>query len=149
MKRKVCIIYLITLLLVGSNAMAQLRSDESLSFNLTDKRDMITHDINGNILLRVIKDKSGLGWDVQVVKKPINLNSLNLLYHSLDWHGPYPSQIYAWHVAKKYFPNERYLQIRGYPYDVIISLTNASVDGYGNNLRFVSGSVTISWKRRP
>lgn len=148
MKKIVCSVLLSSLLLISRNAVAENRPDESLSFSLTDKREIITHDISDDLLLRVIKDRSGAGWDVWVDKKPFDKKTPNLLYHSLDWHGPYPSQIYAWQIVEKYFPNERRLQIRGYPYDVIIVLTNAAIDGQGHDSRFVSGNVTISWERK-
>jgi hypothetical protein len=147
MKKLVYFIFLYWL--ISANAGAQNRPDEALSFSLTDGREVITQDINENLLLRVIKDSSGGGWDIRVVNKPSNINSENLLYHSVDWHGPYPSQIYAWQVVEKYFPNERQLHVRGYDYDVKISLKNTVTDGQGRNARFVSGSVYILWKRKP
>lgn len=146
MKKVICLILLS--LFISSNLVAANSPDESLSFSLTDSREVITNDINDVLLLRVIKDSSGVGWDVQVVKKPFDIKSQNLLYHSVDWHGPYPSQIYAWQGAEKFFPNERRLQIRGYSYDVKIILANAVIDGQGRNARFVSGNATILWKRK-
>lgn len=119
----------------------------AVSFSVTDRRDVITTDIDSELLLRVYR--SGLGWDVQVVRKPYDkLASSNLLYHSPEWHGPYPSQVYAWHVADKYFPNERELETRGYPYEFRIILENPVVEKTGADVTFVSGTIRIIWHRK-
>jgi hypothetical protein len=93
--------------------------------------------------------KDEMGWNVQVTRKPIRQkSSWNLLFHSLQWHGPYPSEVYAWHVSEHYFANERTLDIRGYPYRVRIALVNPIVEGERSQARFKSGKVRISWRRK-
>jgi hypothetical protein len=115
-----------------------------------DKREVITRSIDKELLLRIERAdrlaQEPVGWDIQVVRKPFAVDSSNLLYHSVEWHGPYPSQVEAWHVARKYFPNERELEVRGYPYQVKIILINPIVAGDGSS--FVSGEIKIIWKRK-
>lgn len=146
--RMICL--LLTLSLLGSLAAAADRNGvNAISFSVTDGRDVINRDIDSELLLRVEKDRGRVGWDVQVVRKPYDRNaSANLLYHSLEWHGPYPSQVYAWHVAERYFPNERRLETRGYPYEFRIILENPVVEKHGADVRFVSGTIRITWNRK-
>jgi hypothetical protein len=127
--------------------MADANQGKSLTFYITDKREVITHDIDKELLLRVVK-RGDMGWDVEVNDKS-EAKASNLLYHSPNWHGPHPSQIYAWHIAENYFPNERMLEIRGHRYEVKIILTNTIIDGKSRDARFVSGKVNIVWKHKP
>ena len=140
----------VVLLLNGLNPEATPRHGGSLTFAVTAKHPVITRRINKDLLLRVERwDSVGpenFGWDIQVVRKQFAEDSPNLLYHSTQWHGPYPSQVCAWHIAKKYFPNERELAVRGHPYDVKIILVNPVVAGEGPS--FVSGEIKIVWKRK-
>ena len=119
----------------------------SFSFDVTDGRSAIYRDISKELALRVVKD--GMGWNVQVTRKPISQkSSWNLLYHSLEWHGPYPSQVYAWHITDRYFRNERTLDVRGYPYEVRIVLVKPVVECEGPGAQFNSGRVRIFWRRK-
>lgn len=125
----------------------------ALTIDLTDKHPLITRDIGDNLLLRVVKVSSArggdFGWDIEVVRKPYDPDiSENLLYHSRQWHGPYPSQVEAWQVSQKYFPNERELGVRGYAVSVRISLVEPVVKGSGSEAQFTSGAVKISWEQR-
>jgi hypothetical protein len=149
MKNKfICVFFLFLLMFTYRIAAAENHSDNSMSFSLVDKRELITQDISDELLLRIVKDRRGAGWDVSVVKKPFDKKSSNLLYHSPDWHGPYPSQIMAWQIAEKYFPNERKISTRDYPYDLIIVLTDPVIDGQSRESKFVSGNATVYWKRK-
>ena len=128
-------------------------SGGSLAFSAVDERQVILRDIDKRLLLRVEKIRSVLqknyGWDVQVIRKPYDASSSsNLLYHSQEWHGPYPCQVEAWQVAENYFPNVRELDVRGYRYELKIVLANPVVEGAGFDSRFVSGIVKISWRRK-
>jgi hypothetical protein len=149
MKKALLAIFAV-LLLNGLTPEATPRHGGSLRFALADKHAVITRRINKDLLLRLERwDSVGpenFGWDIQVVRKPFAEASSNLLYHSTEWHGPYPSQVCAWHVAKRYFPNERELAVRGYPYEVKIILVNPVVAGDGST--FVSGEINIVWKRK-
>ena len=147
--KKALLAILAVLLLNGLNLEATQKHGGSLTFDVADKREVITRSIDKQLLLRVEREDrlahEPVGWDIQVVRKPFDVNSSNLLYHSREWHGPYPSQVDAWHVAKKYFPNERELDVRGYPYEVKIILVNPVITGDGSS--FVSGKIKIIWKR--
>ena len=118
------------------------------SFDVNDSRSVISHEMSKDLSLRVIKEDSG--WIVQVARQPVSRNSSwNLLYHSLKWHGSYPSEVYPWHVAEKYFPNERKLEVRGYPYEVKIVLIDPMIEGQGSEAKFVSGRIEVFWRRKP
>jgi hypothetical protein len=125
----------------------QTNSTRMVSFDLLDNRKVILQDIDRHLRLRITKDGSA-GWEVAVVHKPDHADSsLNLLYQSLAWHGPHPSQIEAWQIADKYFPDHRPLDVNGYPYRVTIDLINPVVEVKGPSARFVSGTVQVSWSR--
>ena len=142
--RHVCLVTVAALLLNNFTVEAKPEPPNSFSFDVLDSRRTIYRDISKNLVLRVVKDD--LGWNVQVTRKPITRKSnWNLLYHSLQWHGPYPSQVSAWHVARRYFPNERTLYVRGYPYEVRIALVNPVVEAEDT---FKSGRIKISWARK-
>jgi hypothetical protein len=127
---------------------AKQKPATSFSFDVTDSRAAIYRDVSRDLILRVVKEEKG--WRVQVASKPTsNESAWNLLYHSLKWRGPHPSEVYAWHVSERYFSNERTLGVRGYPFEVRIVLMNPAVDGEGARARFKSGKVKISWERKP
>src|ERR1700742_4608910 len=132
MKR--AIILPIVILLLSANLPAQSTLN-TLFFSLTDGRKVIVRSINRDLLLRVVKDSSvkqkDYGWMVQVVRKPYKNSSSNLLYHSRGTLGAHPSQVYAWHVSQKQFPNERALKVAGYPITVRIELLKPAVEGEG------------------
>jgi len=150
--KKALFVAFAALLLHGQSLEAKQKPSGTLSFSVVDKRKVLIHDIDKILLLRIVKESSvkqeNFGWDVQVVRKPFDkTSSLNLLYHSVEWHGPYPSQVFAWHVADRYFRNERELEVRGYSYKLRIVLIKPVVEGTGPDTRFVSGTVKIFWQR--
>jgi hypothetical protein len=122
-----------------------------LTFGVTDGRKVITRDMGGSLLLRVVKERSvsreHYGWRVEVVRKPYRRSSRNLLYHSRRTLGAHPSQVYAWHVTSAEFPNERALEVLGYPVTVRVVLINPVAEGAGADVRFVSGTIKVSWER--
>ena len=145
--RKIFLIAMAAFLLHNFVVAAKQKPANSFSFDMADSRSAIYRDINKDLALRAVKEE--MGWNVQVARKPTNQkSSWNLLYHSLKWHGPYPSEVYAWHVANQFFPNERTLDVRGYPYEVRIVLVNPIVEGEGSQASFKSGTVRISWRRK-
>jgi hypothetical protein len=149
---------LLTIILcAGAVATAQtkgaVRPEGTLSFDVTDGRSVITRDMGGNLLLRVVKERSvsqeHYGWRVEVVRrKPYRRDARNLLYHSRRTLGAHPSQVYAWHVVAGEFPNERNLDVWGYPLIVRVELVQPSVEGTGADSRFVSGKLRITWGRK-
>lgn len=123
-----------------------------LAFDVTDGRKIITRDMGGRLLLRVVKERSvsqeHYGWRVEVVRQPYRRTSRNLLYHSRRTLGAHPSQVYAWHVTSAEFPNERALEVSGYPVTVKVTLINPVAEGAGPDGRFVSGMIEITWERK-
>ena len=128
------------------------RPGNMLTFDVTDARRVITRDMGRGLLLRVVKERSvsqeHYGWRVEVVRKPYRQSSRNLLYHSRRTLGAHPSQVYAWHVTSGEFPNERALDVWGYPITVRVTLINPTAEGAGPDGRFVSGTLKISWERK-
>lgn len=124
----------------------------TLTFDVTDRRGVITRDMGGRLLLRVVKEKSvsqeHYGWRVEVVRQPYRRSSRNLLYHSRRTLGAHPSQVYAWHVTSAEFPNERELDVWGYPVAVRVTLIDPAAEGRGADGRFVSGTIKITWGRK-
>lgn len=131
---------------------AAARVDGALTFEVTDGRRIITREMGRNLLLRVVKEKSvgqeHYGWRVEVVRQPYRRSSRNLLYHSRRTLGAHPSQVYAWHVTNAEFPNERELDVWGYPVAVRVTLINPATEGEGTNGQFVSGTIKITWGRQ-
>jgi hypothetical protein len=125
---------------------------DMLAFDVTDGRKVITRDMGGGLLLRVVKERSvsqeHYGWRVEVVRKPYRRSSRNLLYHSRRTLGAHPSQVYAWHVTSAEFPNERALEVWGRPVTVKVTLVNPVAEGAGADGRFVSGTIKITWEGR-
>ena len=123
----------------NATAKAQQKFDGALSFDVTDSRRVITRGITEDLLLRVVKESSvrqeHLGWTAEVVRKPYRRRSANLLYRR-KLSGAHPSQVFAWHVGARLFPDERVLNVRGYPYQVRIALLTPRVEGEGKDRRF-------------
>jgi hypothetical protein len=128
------------------------RPSGTLAFEVTDGRRVISRDMGRGLLLRLVKERSvsqeHYGWRVEVVHKPYRRSSRNLLYHSRRTLGAHPSQVYAWHVTTGEFPNERELDVMGYPVAVRVTLINPTTEGTGPDGRFVSGTIKITWGRK-
>ena len=145
--RKVFLILVAAFLLHGFIVESQQEPTNSLTFDVADSRSIIYCDISRDLALRAVKEE--MGWSVQIARKPISEDSSwNLLYHSSNWHGPHPSEVYAWHVVDRYFQNERMLAVRDHPYEVRIVLVNPRVEGQGSQSRFRSGTIRIFWRRK-
>ena len=152
MMRKPLFILFAALLICAGSLEAKQKPSGRLSFSVIDRRKVIAREIGENLLLRVMKASSikqqDFGWNVEVVEKTSNKSSFrNLLYHSPQWHGPHPSQVYAWHVGARLFRDERELEVRGHSYVVRIVLVNLVVEGEGLDRRFISGKILVSWRR--
>src|SRR4028119_24381 len=153
MVMKKVLLLIAIVLYAGTLAFAQKVSSERLggmlTFDVTDGRRVITRDMGRGLLLRVVKERSvsqeHYGWRVEVVRKPYRLSSRNLLYHSRRTLGAHPSQVYAWHVTSNEFPNERVLDVWGYPVTVRVTLINPAAEGEGADNKFVSGTINVTW----
>ncbi len=119
-----------------------------LEFDLLDPRKEITADLDDNLLLRAIATSgdAGSGWAVQVVEKPADDNSANLLYESPSWHGPHPCEIAAWHVADSYFPSTRDLAVRTYGHAVTIRLVAPAVKETEEQVTFTAGRAEVYFR---
>lgn len=119
-------------------------------FGVTDPREKFETQIDDRLLLRIVRMPhvrvKEFGWTVEVVERPGDVGSPNLLYHSLAWHGPYPTDIMAWHEGERLFPRQRVLRMQGFPFEVRILLRDIATGGVGANKEFVSGTVEVSWQ---
>ena len=138
------------LLLMGG--VISISAQNSLTFNLTDNRKVITRNVNKDLLLRIIKDSSvsqkDFGWLVEVVRRPPRKNSRNLIYTNALGVGADPSQVMAWQVGDSTFPSNRRVQVRGFPYVVNIVLIAPRAEGKASDSYFLTGKLKISWKRQ-
>ena len=151
MRKKLFICALLLLCLsCPHTASGQQRSNE-IHLNVTDRRKVVSRSIGRGLLLKVVKERSErhehFGWRLEVVRKPYRRASPNLLYRNKAGYGADQSQVYAWHLAERQFPNERELRVRGYPYTVRVVLADCTVEGSGDEARFISGELRISWER--
>ena len=108
-------------------ALAALSADPSgfrvlLRFPVTDTTALFERALGGDLLVQVRREVDAYGapggWYLTVVRRPAQPDSPNLLYHSRSWHGPYPTDVFAWIHAQQYFPDERFLPVYGYPYEL-------------------------------
>ena len=129
------------------SASAQGRSSGTLTLDVMDPRPEVTQVIDDRLLLRV-RSQGDHDWEVQVVERPLREFPENLLYHSPEWHGPYPTQVFAWHIASRTFPDERWVCVRGFPYEVTIRLKDMATEGKGPDAHFVHGTVEVQWFHR-
>lgn len=140
------------LFLMGQQAVKAQRLDDTISLSVTSGQKVITRNLGQGLVLRVVKESSvrqeHFGWRLEVVRRPYRPTSNNLLYQNRAGHGADPSQVYAWHVSERHFPNKRVLRVRGYPYTVRVELVNCTVEGKGPEAGFVSGEMRVSWARR-
>lgn len=138
----------VLLLASGCDAPSEQIAEQNegrIDFDVLDSRDAIEHTITDGLLLR-IRRAGSVGWDVEVLPNPPTPDSLNLLYHSKEWHGPYPCQVYAWSFAEKYFPNDRKFTVRGFPCEVRIRLIDCHTEGTGPGTRFTAGRIEVLWR---
>jgi hypothetical protein len=138
----------LALVWLASIAQPADRAASSITVSLLDDRDSITNVMSPELLLelRGFGPKARQGWEVRVLKRPAGFGSRNLI-HSAP-HGPDPSDAAAWQVAGHFFPNERVMDVRGYPFTVTIRLIDPVTTGQGPDATFVSGSLRVSWRRR-
>ncbi len=121
-----------------------------IRFGVTDPRERIERQISEGLLLRIIRVRHArlkeFGWSVEVVERPGEGGSPNLLYHSLAWHGPYPTDVMAWHEGERLFPSSRAIRVQGFLLQVHIRLRDIATSGEGENKEFLSGTVEVSWE---
>lgn len=91
----------------------------ALRFDVTDTTAVFERALDDSLVLRVTRE-GALGWIVSVVRRSAGPDQPNLLYHSPQWHGPYPTDVLAWSFKSHFFPDERLLPVCGYPYEIRI-----------------------------
>lgn len=88
-----------------------------------------------------------MGWSVAVYRQPASDTSRNLLYHSLNWHGPYPTDVLAWIHAEAFFPDDRLLPVYGEPWELRLVCRACQTAGDSTFTHFTAGSVVVSIRR--
>jgi hypothetical protein len=139
----------IALLAVAAQARAQAPPAEwgSVSLDVLDARSSVTEKLGHDLLLQIRKEAGAdgpVGWTVEVTRRG---HAGNLLYHSRQWHGPHPSQVYAWSEAARLWPARRELAVRGRPWRVTVSCEGCVVRGEGPSATFLKGVLCVSWAR--
>jgi len=134
--------------LLATSQARQSAASSSITIDLLDDRVMLSRVIAPELVVRLVNvgGSEHQGWEVEVLRRPVSVDSRNLI-HSAP-HGPDLSEVFAWHVAERHFPDERIIDVRGYPITVTIQLIDPRVTGKGPDARFVSGRLRVSWKPR-
>ena len=105
-------------------------------------------DRDYRLTVRRFDDRNGEPfWEV-ALRRASDTSYDNLLYHSTEWHGPYPVHVGAITIAQGLFPSTRVLPgYRGAPYVVTIRLRNdIRIAGRDTNAVFRGGSFEVSWR---
>jgi hypothetical protein len=135
---------------LASSAPTVRQAAPSLTISLLDDRDSVSRAIDSRLMLRLLNgnaDGKHQDWEVEVFERPVTDTSQNLI--AFAGHGPDPSDVEAWQVAEKYYPNERTIDARLFPLTVTIRLIDPTISGTGPDAQFTSGFLRVSWKRRP
>ena len=90
---------------------------------------------------------TSMGWYLSVVASSGSEEHYNLLFHSLAWHGPYPTDLFAWIHRDQFFPDQRVLPVFGYPYELRLTCQKCAVAGDSTLVHFVAGTVLVEWRR--
>jgi len=122
-----------------------------LSFPVTDTVEAHTAPLGERLMVRVRHEDDGIsfGWSAGVYRLPVGPSRRNLLYHSLRWHGPYPTELFAWSHRSGYFPDDRILPVYGWPYDLYLVCRACVTEGDSAVVHFTSGTVEVAWRRLP
>jgi hypothetical protein len=124
-----------------------------LAFPVTDTTSRYEADLGDDLVLRVYRQMhangTAMGWYVAVHRAPVSDTSRNLLYHSLAWHGPYPTDFLAWLHAERYYPDDRILEVQGHPLELRLVCRACATAGDGATVRFTSGTLEAAVRRTP
>ena len=105
-------------------------------------------DANYRLTVRRFEDVKGEPfWEV-ALRRASDTTYDNLLYHSTEWHGPYPVHVGAITISQGLFPATRVLPgYRGAPYVVTVRLGHdIRIAGSDTNAVFRGGSFEVSWR---
>lgn len=124
-----------------------------LSFPITDTAAGHTTALGDSLVLRIVQERTAaggsLGWYLAVEQRSANASRRNLLYHSLGWHGPYPTDVFAWIHQQHYYPDDRTLSVFGWPYDVRVVCRGCAADGEKEAAHFTAGMLEVAVRRLP
>ena len=86
-------------------------------------------------------------WEV-ALRRASDTTYDNLLYHSTEWHGPYPVHVGAITISQRLFPATRVLPgYRGAPYVVTVRVRDdIRLAGSDTTAVFRGGSFEVSWR---
>jgi hypothetical protein len=122
-----------------------------LTFPATDTVSRYEATLGSQLVVHVVRmadvHDRHMGWFVAVYRRPVSKNSRNLLYHSLSWHGPYPTDLLAWIHRERYYPDDRILPVHGYAYDVRLVCQDCAVAGDSTAPYFTRGTIHVSSRR--
>lgn len=122
-----------------------------LAFAATDSQSVREAPLGTRLVVQVqrVAGASGMpmGWQAGVYARPVGPTRHNLLYHSRRWHGPYPTDLFAWSHRRAYFPDDRTLPVHGWPYDVRLVCRGCATEGDSTLAHFTAGTVEIGWRR--
>lgn len=125
--------------------------EQPLRVEVTDPRPEITRPIDAALILRMVRVPHErvphFGWEVQVLERATRGSGTNLLRRKTFSGGPHPTDVLAWLVRDRRFPDDRTLIVPGHPYEIRIRLIDCRTEPIGNDVSFVSGRVDISWRR--
>jgi hypothetical protein len=105
-------------------------------------------DANYRLTVRRFEDVKGEPfWEV-ALRRATDTTYDNLLYHSTEWHGPYPVHVGAITISQRLFPATRVLPgYRGAPYVVTVRLgDDIRIAGADTNAVFRGGSFEVRWR---
>jgi hypothetical protein len=115
-----------------------------LAFSVTDSVPVHEVRLPDGLVLRVRRqlhaNGTPMGWYVAVHLLPASDTSRNLLYHSLAWHGPYPTDFLAWLHAEQYYPDDRVLPVHGYPLELRLVCRHCATAGDSTFRHFTTGT---------
>lgn len=122
-----------------------------LNFPVTDTTALFERPLGAALVVQVHREldvnRTPGGWYVAVVRRRGGPEQPNLLYHSRSWHGPYPTDLFAWIHAERYYPDERLLPVYEYPYELRLRCKACTTVGSGAGAQFTGGTVEIAWRR--
>lgn len=147
----ICFALVIALGTLASSQLAQRDTTPytlAIRFEVTDTTVAFERPLGPALLLRV-RRQGRAGWTVAVVRRSSRPEQRNLLYHSAQWHGPYPTDVFAWTYQRGLFPDIRVLPVRGYPYEVRVRLIDCRTTGSGEGAVFEAGTIEVGWRRAP
>lgn len=147
MKKIQTALFLLVLVFSFQSSFAKMTGE--IQIDLTDQRKVFETDFGTNLVLRVRKDSSvqnrDFGWILEVNYKSSKRDAKNLIYSNPTGTTADRSQVYAWQVGNREFPNYRVLTVKGRPQIIKVTLIDPKIEGEGENARFTSGKLKISW----